>query len=217
MSAYAAARLNMVESQIRPNKVTDPRLLQAFLDVPRELFVPKPLRGIAYIDEDIRIAEGRFLLEPMVLARLIESAAVQAEDSVLEIGCGTGYGTAILSRVANAVVAVEEDRELVRRASAVLAELAIENAAVVEARLSEGYPKQAPYDVIVFAGAIAAVPEEIAEQLAPGGRMVAVVREGGVGKATLMTRISGILSGRIAFDAASPYLPGFEPKPSFVF
>lgn len=218
MVDFAAARSNMVESQIRTNKVTDPHLLEAFETTPRERFVPEPLRGIAYIDEDVALGGERFVMEPMVLARLLQAARPGPGDVALDLGCGSGYATAILSRLVATVVALEVDAALAAAANQTLDELEIDNAVVVEGRLTEGYPKQAPYNVILLNGAVSEVPLAIADQLAEGGRLVTVVSVGaGLGRATLMRRDSGIISSRILCDAAVPVLPGFEAAPGFVF
>ncbi len=218
MVDFAAARLNMVEPQLRTNKVTDLRLLGAFETVPRELFVPEPLRGIAYIDEDVALGGGRFVMEPRVLARLLQAAQPGPEDVALDLGCGSGYATAILSRLVATVVALEDDATLAAAANRTLGELEIDNAVVVEGGLTEGYPRQAPYNVILLGGAIAEVPAAIADQLAEGGRLVTVVSAGpGLGRATLMRRDGGVISSRVLYDAALPVLPGFEAAPGFVF
>jgi protein-L-isoaspartate(D-aspartate) O-methyltransferase len=221
-SDYQSARFNMVESQIRPNKVSDPAIIEAMLAVPRERFVPEALRGIAYVDEDIPLGGGRHLMEPMVLGRLLQVAAIERGDTVLEIGCGSGYASAVMARLARSVVAVEEDAALVRRAKTVIAELAIANVAVVEGVLAEGRPAGAPYDVILFGGAVASIPPAIADQLAEGGRLVAVVQDGPgngtrMGKAVLMTRLDGVFAQRVMFDAGTPLLPGFAAQTGFVF
>ncbi|MEE9210577.1 MAG: protein-L-isoaspartate O-methyltransferase [Kiloniellales bacterium] len=218
MVDFAAARLNMVESQLRTNKVTNLRLLGAFESVPRELFVPEPLRGIAYIDEDVALGGGRYVMEPRVLARLIQAAQPGPEDVALDLGCGSGYATAILSRLVATVVALEDDATLAAAANRTLGKLEIDNAVVVKGRLTEGYPKQAPYNVILLGGAVAEVPAAIADQLAEGGRLVTVVSAGpGLGRATLMRRDGGVISSRVLYDAALPVLPGFEAEPGFVF
>jgi protein-L-isoaspartate(D-aspartate) O-methyltransferase len=218
MVDYAAARLNMVEGQIRPNKVTDEAILAGFLELPRERFVPPALKGAAYVDEDLPLGHGRHLMEPMVLARLLQLAAIGPEDTVLEIGCGTGYATALLSRLARAVVAVEEVPALVETARQRLQELRCDNATVIDAPLVEGYAGRAPYDVIFINGAVAAVPEAIVKQLGGGGRLVTVVREGGgMGMAMLMMRVAGGLSRFPEFEAGTPLLPGFAAQPGFVF
>lgn len=215
---FTAARLNMVESQLRTNKVADEALLDAFLAVPRERFVPVAFHDAAYFDDDLPLGNGRMMLEPMVLARLLAAAAIDGTDRVLDIGCATGYATAIIARLAAAVVGVEEDVELARQARARLAELGVLHAEIVAGPMAQGRSAGAPYDVVVIEGAVAAIPDRIAGQLAEGGRLVAVVKVGdGVGRATLMTRVAGALSRRPLFDAASPLLPGFTPAPAFVF
>ncbi len=222
MPAYAAARTNMVENQVRPNRVTDDRVLGAMAAIPRERFVPEKFAGIAYVDEDIAVSDGRYLMEPMVLARLLQAAAIEASDVVLDIGCATGYSTAVLARLADTVVAVESDAELAETAIALMTELDADNTAVVIGEHSEGYAKQAPYDVIVVEGAVDEVPRALSDQLVEGGRLVAVVTGDDqgvnrVGRATLMRRMRSGLSSRVLFDAAVPPLPGFTIDRGFVF
>jgi protein-L-isoaspartate(D-aspartate) O-methyltransferase len=218
MTDYAAARHNMVESQVRTNRVTNGSVLEAMETIPREQFVPAERRGFAYVDEDLEIAPGRFLMEPMVLARLLQIAEIEPEAIVLDIGCATGYSTAVLAHVCQTVVGVEADPALAARATETLVELGIDNALVVEAGLAEGYPKQAPYDVILFSGAITEIPDAIARQLAPGGRAVAVVDSGrGMGQARIYTRVGEMVSARPVFDAATPMLPDYVPEEQFVF
>jgi protein-L-isoaspartate(D-aspartate) O-methyltransferase len=217
-SQAEAARLNMVESQLRTNRVVDPAILEAFLEVPREDFVPERLRKVACIDEDLPLGGGRWMMEPMVLARLVQLAEIDPAESVLEIGAGTGYGTAVLARLARSVVGVECEAALARKAAANLARLGVANAVVREGPLERGYPDRAPYDVILFEGAVADLPSEITDQLAANGRLLAVVKKGaGLGQATLATKLRGTISHRVVFDAGTPLLPGFAPKPSFVF
>lgn len=214
---HATARRNMVESQIRPNKVTDPAILDALAAVPRERFVPETLRNVAYVDEDIPVGHGRFLIEPMILARLLQVASIRPEDSVLVVGAGPGYSAAVASRLAARVVAVEDEHALAAQASKLLRDLAISNVAIVEGPMAAGAPRSAPYDRIIIDGSVDLVPSAITDQLADGGRLVAVVNEAGIGRARLITRKAGVLSGRIEFDGAIPLLPGFEAPPAFVF
>jgi protein-L-isoaspartate(D-aspartate) O-methyltransferase len=218
MKPFDAARTSMIDSQLRPNKVTDDRLLGAFASVRRELFVPEHLRSVAYIDEDLPLGGGRYLMEPMVFARMLQEAAVERTDAVLIVGAGIGYEAAVTAILTRNVVALEEDSELARRGRAALVEHAVATVNVVEGPLHDGYRPRAPYDVILFGGAIAEIPAEIGAQLAEGGRLLAVVKSSNmIGRATLATRTGGVLARRVIFDAATPFLPGFAPKPSFVF
>ncbi|MGQ0662076.1 MAG: protein-L-isoaspartate O-methyltransferase family protein [Pseudomonadota bacterium] len=218
MTDCTATRLNMVESQIRPNKVTDPRIVAAMSELPREKFLPKAQRGVAYVDEDIPLGDGRYLMEPMVLARLLQAAEVKPSDVALEIGTGAGYGAAVLARLASTVLALESDAARAAQATRVLAEIGVDNAVVVEGPLAEGYPGQAPYDVIVLGGGAERVPSRIIGQLAEGGRLVGVVvAPGDQGRAVLMTRVRGTVTSRVVFDASTPVLPGFALEPGFVF
>lgn len=215
---YAAARAKMVANQIRTNRITDPALIAAMAAVPREAFLPAHLQGVAYIDEDVALGGGRFLLEPLVTAQLLQVAELAADDVVLIVGCGVGYDAAVAAQIAGAVVGLESDPGLVQTARRVLAEQGFGIVTVVEGPLAQGFARQAPYDVIVFAGAVAAPPAAIFEQLAEGGRMVAVIADGtGIGRGTLFIKASGIVSHRVAFDAATPFLAGFEPQPQFSF
>jgi len=214
---YAAARLNMVECQIRPNRVVDEAVVAAFASLPRERFVPVPLRGIAYVDEDLPLGNDRFLMEPMVLARLLEAAAVGPADIALDVGCATGYSAAVLSRLANTVVAVEEDRDLLAQATANFAALSIDNIALLEAPLAQGSPKQAPYNVILIDGAVDEVPKALLDQLAEGGRLVTVLGRSSPRRAMLIEKIGGTIARRPLFEAAVAPLPGFRTEPGFVF
>ena len=214
---FAAARRNMVDCQILPNRVTDQRLIEALGTVPREAFVTTKFKGVAYVDEAIPLSGGRYLMEPLVTARLIQAAEPKAQDLALVIGCGTGYGAAVLSYLAGTVVAVESDGGLAKEANQILSGLGMDTVAVMEGHLEKGYRKQAPYDVIFFDGAVADVPEAISSQLAEGGRLVAVVSKDGLGKARLLTWHHDQVSSREVFDAGTPLLPGFERSESFVF
>ena len=220
MNVFADARRNMVDSQLRTTRVTDSDILAAMAELPRERFVPKPKQGVAYIDEDIEVAPGRFLMEPVVLARMLQALELTTETTVLNIGCASGYDAALLGRLAGSVVAVESDSALAAQASEAINELAIDNVAVVEAPLHEGYPTQAPYDAIFMSGAVDEVPSAISAELAPGGRLAVVVgggEPGVLGRAQLYVRSGGTLSGRPLFDAGTRMLPGFVREQSFVF
>ncbi len=214
---FDTARHNMVEGQIRPNQVSDDKLIGTLAALPREAFVPSEVQGIAYVDEAVPIGEGRYLMAPLVAARLVEAAAPGPEDLALVIGCATGYGAAVLSNLAGTVVALESDAGLAHQAAQTLTGLGIDTVAVVEGDLQKGYPDQAPYDVIFFDGAVAEVPDEISGQLAEGGRLVSVISGGGADKAVLVTRHRAGLSSLEVFDASTPLLPGFESQETFVF
>jgi protein-L-isoaspartate(D-aspartate) O-methyltransferase len=223
MTDFAAQRLTMVESQIRPNEVTDTRLLTAMRELPRELFVPPRVRSLAYIDEAIEIfpsidgAPARYLLAPMVLARLVQLAAVGPEDSVLDVGCGTGYSTAVLARLGRKVVGLEPEPELADAARRALRQVGAENAEIVAGPLPRGYKRGAPYDVILLNGSVPEPPEPLIEQLEEGGRLAAVLAGGLQGRAYLFVKIAGEASGLPHFDAGARSLPGFQPAPAFVF
>lgn len=216
---YTAARRSMVENQIRTNRVRDPLVIQAMSDLPRELFLPDRLHGVAYADEDIPLGNGRYLIEPLVAALLLQTAEIRSDDVVLTVGCATGYLPALAAAIASAVVALEEEPELAARSGELLAQMGMNTVALVEGPLSEGYAKQAPYDVIVFAGAIASVPDAVTAQLTEHGRMVAVIRNGprALGRGALFLKTAGVVSRRDVFDAGTPFLPRFEPEETFSF
>lgn len=218
-----AARLNMVEGQLRTNKVTDEAVLDGFLTVPRERFVPAALSGIAYVDDDIPLGSGRVLIEPLVLARLLQLAAIGKNDKVLEIGCATGYATAVLAKIAASVTAIDSDPQLVAAARANLAALGIGNVQLRDGPLAGGWRGGAPYDVILINGGVGDIPAAVTDQLAEGGRLVTVTDVAAnasnacCGKAILMTRAEGRVSSRPVFDATVQPLPGFARAAAFVF
>ena len=217
MPDFAAARRSMVDSQLKPNQIVDQRVAQAMAEVPRELFVPETLAAVAYVDEDLPIAPGRFLMEPIVFARLLQAAAIEPDDIVLDLGCGTGYSTAVLARLANAVVAIEPDPDLRARAETVMAKIGADNTAIVDGDLTIGSPDHGPFDVIFLNGAAEQIPDGLVDQLADGGRLVAVQVRNGVGKTTVFERQGELVGARELFDAAIPVLPGFASRPGFVF
>jgi len=223
MIDFVELRRSMVDGQVRTNDVTDHRIVGAMLEIPREKFVPSALRALAYIDDDIviRPAEGntpaRYLVEPMILARLVQLADIDEKDHVLDVGTGTGYSAALLSSLAQQVVALEEDAGLAASANATLAELGIGNAAVVQGPLVAGWPSEADYDVILINGAVEVIPPTFFSQLKDGGRLIAVVGYGGAGRACVYTKVAGQVSERVAFNAAVRPLPGFNAAPRFVF
>lgn len=229
MTDFDAARHNMVESQIRPNKVIDPAVIEAFASVPRERFVPSAMKGIAYVDEDLAVGHGRYLMEPMVFARLLQAAEIGPESIVLDIGIVSGYGPAVIAQLASTVVGLESDEVLRKQAAANLEALGVDNAVLVEGALEAGFPAQAPYDVIVLEGSVETVSEGLFDQLADGGRLVTIRRVGpattalsglkgsALGHAVVYHRTGGVVSDRVLFDAQTPPLPGFAKPPEFVF
>ncbi len=213
---FAEARRHMVLSQLRPNRITNDRVADAMNTVPREEFVPKELRGVAYLDEDLEVAPGRFVVEPRVFARLLQEADIGSTDVVLDIGCGTGYSSAVLGFLAQAVVAIESDPALVETASEILSRLECDNVAVVEGALAEGNAKQGPYNVIHINGSISTVPQSLLDQLAEGGRLICVLGSN-PGVATVYRRQGGDFFPRAAFDASVPPLPDLMVAAPFEF
>ena len=213
----------MVDGQLRTTDVNNPAVIEAVLAVPREEFVPRAKAELAYIDEDIEVSSAgngnppRFLMEPAPFAKLVQLADIRPSDFVLDIGCATGYSSAVLSRLAGSVVAVESDHELAQTATETLSRLGFDNVAVVEGPLNEGYPAEAPYDVILVGGAVDQLPDDLFAQLRDGGRLVAVVGEGNSGIAQLFLKTGETVSGRRAFNAAVRRLPGFERAAAFQF
>ncbi|MBX9828742.1 MAG: protein-L-isoaspartate O-methyltransferase [Xanthobacteraceae bacterium] len=221
MIDFAAARRMMVDGQVRTADVTDPRILSAMLDLPRERFFPEDRASLAYLDIDVAVSEAgrpvRRLLKPMVLAKLVQAANLAATDHVLDVGCATGYSTAVLAKLARSVVGLEEDAALARQASEMLAGAGVTNAKVSTGALVKGWPAEGPYDVILLEGATETVPMGLAEQLRIGGRLACVLGRGQAGKAMVYRRAETDLSGRAVFDAAAPLLPGFAKPQEFVF
>ncbi len=212
----ATARRMMVDGQVRTADVTNLDLIAAMLTVPRELFVPPGLAAQAYVDGDIPIGAGRALLKPMVLAKLIHGAQVDAGDHVLDVGCGTGYSSAVLARIVGSVVALEEDAALAQRAEEALAAVGA-HATVVRGPLNAGWPPAEPYDVILLNGATEVAPEALGCQLKPHGRLACIFGRAPNGKGMIYRLVEGRLVGRPIFDAGAPVLPGFVAPPAFVF
>jgi protein-L-isoaspartate(D-aspartate) O-methyltransferase len=231
MVDFRAARRAMVDGQIRTNGVTDLDLIGAMLDIPREAFVPERRAAVSYLDRDLplpsRSGARRYLIKPEVTAKLIQAADVTPQDRVLVVGAATGYSAAIMSRLAAAVVALEEDPGLAEMAQANLRHVGVANVTVATGSLSAGWPATAPYDVILVEGGVETIPQALFEELSAGGRLITVVYEGSgdaagpldgkVGKATLYRDVKGEVGGRTLFDASAPLLPGFAKARAFVF
>jgi protein-L-isoaspartate(D-aspartate) O-methyltransferase len=214
----ADARGHMVDSQLRPNKVSDPRILRAMRTLPRERFLPAALQPLAYADEDVPLAKGRVMMEPMVLARLLQTAAPVAGETVLVVAAGAGYGAAVLAACGTRVTALEEDPDLLAQAHAILMEIA-PGVTVVSGPLAAGWPASAPYDVILIEGAVGAIPPAVVQQLrVDGGRLVGVLTgPDGTSQAVLGEATSSGLRTTPIFDCATPLLPSLVPAAEFVF
>lgn len=214
---FSTARRNMIECQIRTNKVVDEALIASIGEAPRERFLPDALRAVAYIDEDLQLNAERCLLEPMVLARLLQELALTPGDAVLDIASGTGYAAAIMARMAAAIFAQESDADLQGRAAELFGELALDNVVSVDGDLVAGCAEHAPFNAILIEGAVDAVPAGILDQLADGGRLIAIVMDNGIGRATLFRKDGGHFSRRVIFDANVPVLKAFQNPAGFKF
>jgi protein-L-isoaspartate(D-aspartate) O-methyltransferase len=218
MTDFAQARRTMVDCQIRPNDVTEGRVVDAFLAVPRENFVPAVRQALTYADADLPVGQlgaRRYLMQPMFLAKLIQLAGVKPTDVVLDVGTATGYAAAVFAELAAKVVALESDEELAGQAKTALSGYA--NVSVVPGALEQGAAASGPYDVILLEGAVEEIPTALLQSLREGGRIVAVVGAGRPGRATIAVRVGNDFTGRIAFDATLPPLPGFAKAPAFTF
>lgn len=220
MTDFEAARIHMVDCQIRTTDVTSHPVLSAFLTVPREAFLPESVKALAYVDEDMPITTGadpRYIMEPSPLAKLVQLADVKKTDVVLEVGAGEGYAAAILSLLAGSVVALESDEALAASATQALSALGYDNVAVVTGPLEAGYASEAPYDLIFLNGAVEDVPQALLGQLRDGGRLVAVTGNGHSARATVISREGANYSTVRYFNAAIKVLPGFRKAAEFVF
>jgi protein-L-isoaspartate(D-aspartate) O-methyltransferase len=211
----------MVDGQVRPSDVTDLRILDAMLAVPREAFVPESQRALAYLDLDLDVGETgstkRFLIKPVVIARMLQAAEIVETDNVLVVGCATGYAAAVVAKLAARVTATESDGALAAKASDVLAKLGFGNVTVRSAAAADGDEASAPYDVIVLAGATEIVPDRLYRQLKDGGRLVGVFAMSRPPRAMIVTHSHADFGDRALFDAVAPVLPGLERPPAFVF
>lgn len=217
MIDYAVARHNMVENQLRPNQIEEPRVLKAMGEIPRELFVPKALRGCAYGDEDLDLGQGRFLIEPLALAKLIQAAEPRGEDVALVVGDVTGYAAAVLSRLVATVFLLVPPGTPTEPIEALLSELGCDNVVLQQGDAMAGYPAQAPYDLILLAGSVPVIPPALLDQLADQGRLAAVVEHGRSGKVTIARKFNGAVGRLTPFDARIGRLPGFKVETGFQF
>ncbi|MGM0740141.1 MAG: protein-L-isoaspartate O-methyltransferase family protein [Pseudomonadota bacterium] len=215
MTDYAARRAVMVDTQIRPSDVTKFPIIDAMMSVPREAFVPVELSEAAYMGENIDLGGGRVILDPRILAKMLDALDIQADELVLDVGCALGYSSAVMARVAEAVVAVEESAEMANEAPGLLSENGADNVIVHEGPLMQGAPEHGPYDVVVIQGAVEHLPEALSDQVKEGGRIACLFMEGALGAVRIGYRIDGEISWRFAFNAGAPVLPGFERHAAF--
>ena len=216
MTSYADRRRVMVDTQVRPSDVTKYPIIAAMLEIPRETFVPADRREAAYVGANVPLLPGRVVLEPRTLAKMLDAIDIGPQDLVLDVGCGLGYSAAVIGRMAEAVVALEEDAGCAAEAEAALAAVGADNVAVVTGPLAEGAAKHGPYDAITVQGAAVRVPPALIEQLKEGGRIACIFMEGSLGTMRIGHKSGGTVSWRFAFNAAAPVLPGFAPAPEFV-
>jgi protein-L-isoaspartate(D-aspartate) O-methyltransferase len=224
MTGFSTARQKMVDGQVRPSDVTDARILDAMLAVPREVFVPESKRALAYLDLDLDVGEDasakRYLIKPVVLAKMLQAAEIKQTDRVLVVGCASGYAAAVIAKFdgfAGQVSATESDPVLAAKAAAALAQIGCGNVTVKTAAAVEGDAATAPFDVIVLNGATEIIPDRLYAQLSDGGRLVGVFATSQPARATIVTSSHGDFGNRTLFDAAAPVLPGLERLPAFVF
>lgn len=215
MSELAEARRQMVACQIRPADVTDRRLQDAMLAIPRERFLPRSLAGFAYADMEIDLGEGRRFMRPRDFAKLVQAAGVKAGDIVLDLACGRGYSTAVLSRLGETVIGIENHSAFASKAEGALSDISADNAVIVTGDIAKGAPEQGPFNVIMVNGAVEFVPDAWLAQLADGGRLAVIVRDRGVGRARIFTRHGDVVGSRTVFDSMTSILPGFTREPEF--
>ncbi len=215
MTDFETRRRMMVDTQVRPSDVTKYPVLDALLEVRREMYVPDALRDVAYMDNSITLGENRIVLEARTFSKILDTLDIQQDEMALDIGCGLGYSAAVLGKLCEAVVAVEEDETLASEAEAILGSEGADNVAVVGGALTEGAAKHGPYDVIILEGAVEEMPEALTDQLKEGGRIAAVFMDGALGMVRVGLKSGGAISWRFAFNATAPVLPGFSKAPSF--
>lgn len=215
MTDFATRRTMMVDTQVRPSDVTKFPIIEAMLTIPREAFVPASLREAAYVGENLEIAPGRVVLDPRTLAKILDAVDISPSDLVLDVGCGLGYSSAVVARLAEAVIAVEEDAALVSEAERALAAHGVDNVVVITGPLAAGAAKHGPYDAILLQGAIETVPETLLAQLKDGGRIAAIFMSGALGTVRVGLKADGVVTWRSLFNASAPVLPGFAAQPAF--
>ena len=215
MANFDTRRTMMVDTQVRPSDVTKFPIIDAMLSVPREAFVPSSLREAAYVGENLQLPGGRTMLEPRTLSKMLDGLDIKPADVMLDVGCGLGYSTAVAARIAEFVVALEDDADRAGEAQANLSDNGVDNAAVMTGPLPEGVAKSAPYDVILIHGAVEVVPEALTDQLRDGGRIAALFADGALGTVRIGLKSNGRVSWRYAFNAGAPLIDGFRKGRAF--
>lgn len=215
MTDFAERRTMMVDTQIRPSDVTKFPIIEAMLSVPREAFVPANRQEAAYLGDNIDLGRSRVILEPRTFAKMLDALDIQPDELVLDIGAGTGYSAAVMARLAEAVIALEEDESLAGEAQTTLTEIGADNVVLHEGALAEGAADLGPYDVIVLEGAVEHLPDTLADQLKDGGRMAVLFVEGRLGTVRIGYKIDGQMNWRFSFNAGAPVLPGFQRHSAF--
>ena len=216
---YELARKNMVENQIRANKVTDLNVIAAFSNVKREIFVPDKLKEISYNDEDIALSKNRFMMKPMILARLFQSLTLKGTENILHVGSNSGYGSAILSKLCSAVISLETDKKLFEKSIETFSEIGFDNVVPLHGSMENGVLKEAPFDVIFIEGSIEEKPKVLFDQLNENGKLIVVIKPENIniGKANLFFKLNNEIGNEVLFDAQVGKLPIFRHKPKFSF
>ena len=215
MVDYSTRRTMMVDTQVRPSDVTKFPIIDAMLDVPREIYAPDSLREAAYMGEHLVLGDDRVVLEPRTFAKMLEVLDIQNDHTVLDLGCGLGYSTAVLARLADFVAGVEDDADRATEAQTLLSENGVDNAAVLSGPLAEGAAKSGPYDIIMVQGAVEEIPDALLDQLREGGRIACIFAEGTLGVVRVGHKLNGAISWRFAFNATAPLLSGFKKAVAF--
>jgi protein-L-isoaspartate(D-aspartate) O-methyltransferase len=217
MTDYKTARTAMVDCQVRPSDVTKYPIIDALLSTPREAYVPDAIRPVAYAGEHISLGNGRVLLDPRTFAKMLDALNVQPNELVLDLGCGLGYSSAILAKMAEAVVSVESDPDMAKVASETLSEQSVDNAYVALGDLASGNAKNGPYDAIILQGSVQTIPDTLIEQLKDGGRICALFQNNNHGECRIGYKSHGNVSWRTVFNATAPLINGFETIKEFKF
>ncbi|SFJ21324.1 protein-L-isoaspartate O-methyltransferase family protein [Celeribacter neptunius] len=215
MPDFTQLRTTMVDTQVRPSDVTKFPIIEAMLTVPRENFVPDAKRAGAYVGEHVELGNGRVVLDPRVLAKMLDAVNIQDDELVLDLGCGLGYSSAVMARMAQTVIAVEEDEALAKEAAAALSAAEADNVVIETGVIAKGAPQHGPYDVVILQGGVEEMPEGILSQVKENGRICAIFLDGALGIVRIGYKIDGEISWRMAFNATAPVLPGFEKRAEF--